>query len=405
MSLDPSERDELRAWIALLAIDGLGNETLRGLLRAFGSAIAVVHAGEAALAQATQRPLAQAIAKLRLGLGGDVAPSTEAGDPVALANATLAWLEAAEAPGPRHAITLSDPDYPTALLEAPDPPSVLYAIGDLRLLRSPGVAVVGSRNATAQGIENARQFSASLSQSGLTVISGLALGIDAAAHEGGLTGPGRTIAVVGTGLDRVYPARHRDLAHRIAEQGLVVSEFPLGTPPLPGNFPKRNRIIAGLARGTLVVEAAVGSGSLITARLATDAGRDVFAIPGSIHAPQSRGCHWLIKQGAKLVDQAQDILDELRLQWPNAIPSDASAMAQPSGATASTAEPTGPWSKGSPDMQAVLTALGHDCLGLDALGARCGLDAARLSAVLLELELSGQVARLPGAVFQALYRA
>ena len=183
--------------------------------------------------------------------------------------------------------------------------------GRIELLQAPAVAVVGSRNPTPQGLDNARAFAAHLSQAGWVVVSGLALGVDAAAHEAALAGGAGTIAVVGTGLDVVYPGRHRALTARIAAEGLVVSEFAIGTPALAENFPIRNRIIAGLARGTLVVEAAVQSGSLITARLAAEAGREVFAIPGSIHSPTARGCHALIKQGAKLVESAADILEEL----------------------------------------------------------------------------------------------
>jgi len=241
--------------------------------------------------------------------------------------------------------------------------------------------VVGSRNPSPQGVENARAFAAHLSQAGFTVVSGLALGIDGAAHEGALQGQAGTVAVVGTGLDRVYPRRHLDLAHRIANHGAIVSELPLGTPALPANFPLRNRIIAGLTQGTLVVEAALQSGSLITARLAAESGREVFAIPGSIHAPQSRGCHLLIKQGAKLVDSAQDILEELK----------AGFTGTPGPATAGKASRTG---------DPLLEALGHDPASLDALAARTGWPAAALNTRLLELELEGQVARLPGQLFQ-----
>ncbi len=217
------------------------------------------------------------------------------------------------APESRQIVTLGDAALPAGAAQTADPPLLLYAQGRCELLHARAVAIVGSRNPTPQGIDNARAFAGHLSQAGLTIVSGLALGIDGAAHEGALDGPGSTIAVVGTGLDRVYPTRHRELAHRIASEGLMVSEFPLGTPPLPPNFPLRNRIIAGLTRGTLVVEAALQSGSLITARLALEAGREVFAIPGSIHSPQSRGCHALIKQGAKLVDGAEDVLEELHV--------------------------------------------------------------------------------------------
>jgi len=248
--------------------------------------------------------------------------------------------------------------------------------------------VVGSRNPTAQGAIHAQQFAQALAEAGLCVVSGLALGIDAAAHEGALQAAGApacaTIAVVGTGLDRVYPSQHRALARRIAQHGLLVSEFALGTPALAHNFPRRNRLIAGLSRATLVVEAALRSGSLITARLAVEQGKDVLAIPGSIHAPQSRGCHALIKQGARLVESVQDVLDELG-------PRPAPAAVAPAAAA-------GP---GDP----LLDALGHDPQGLDALIARTGLDAPALQARLLELELEGRVARLPGGLFQRLVRA
>jgi DNA processing protein len=255
---------------------------------------------------------------------------------------------------------------------------LLYAHGRIDLLNAAALAIVGSRNPTAQGSDNARAFARHLAQAGLVVVSGLALGIDGAAHEGALDGEGATIAVMGTGADRIYPARHRALAHRIVERGLLLSEFEIGMPPLAENFPQRNRIIAGLARGTLVVEAALPSGSLSTARAAVEAGREVFAIPGSIHSPQSRGCHSLIKQGAKLVESAQDITSELR--WGTSI---AAGLLDDSAH-----EP------------ALLRALGHEPATLDALGARTGLPAAELNAQLLELELEGRVARLPGGLFQ-----
>jgi len=275
---------------------------------------------------------------------------------------------------------LGDAAYPALLLETADPPLLLYAQGRLELLGAPALAVVGSRNPSAQGIDNARAFAEHLSRARVTIVSGMALGIDAAAHEGGLAGAGSTMAVVGTGLDRIYPARNRGLAHRIAKQGLLLSEFELGMPPLAENFPQRNRLIAGLSRGTLVVEAALPSGSLITARQALEAGRDVFAIPGSIHSPQSRGCHALIKQGAKLVDSADDILGELN--W-----TPAAAAAPATDATRSVDD-------------ALLAALGHDPVTLDALLARTGESAAALNARLLELELDGRVARLPGGLYQ-----
>ena len=322
----------------------------------------------------------------------------------------------------RRIVTLGDPAYPSVLLEMADPPVLLYAMGQVECLQQlqPRIAMVGSRNPTPQGASNARAFGKAFAEMGWTVVSGLALGVDGAAHEGALQAalPEQvgvvglaTIAVVGTGLDRVYPRQHRDLAHRIVQHGVILSESPLGTPPLSHHFPKRNRIIAGLSHGVLVVEAALQSGSLITARLAGEQGKEVFAIPGSIHASQSRGCHALIKQGAKLVESAQDVLEELRTVLPAGRQAVVSSIAEKSmehtdpsaaadadsavDADASTV-PTVPG-----DTTAVLLqALGHDPVGLDALLARTGLDAATLQAKLLELELMGMVGRLPGGLFQ-----
>ena len=369
--------DELRAWLRLLQTPHIGRGAARRLLAAFGSPQSVFDASPDALrALVTAKPAA--------------ALSSPPPELDAMFATTLAWLNADEGGGEtaatRHVITLGDPHYPSALLETADPPLLLYAQGDISLLqRLPTtLAVVGSRNPTPQGLETARLFSEQASRAGLTVVSGLALGIDAAAHEGALSGaaPGQaaTIAVVGTGLDRVYPSRHLKLAHRIAAQGLMLSEYPLGTSPLPPNFPQRNRIIAGLARATLVVEAALPSGSLITAKQAMEAGRDVLAVPGSIHSPLSRGCHMLIKQGAKLVDSAQDVLEE---------------FGQASGAASAT-------SAVNPDdaPHPLLDALGYDPVSLDALSARTGRSAADLSGALLELELEGRVNRLPGQLFQ-----
>ena len=360
------ERAELAAWLRLLETPQVGRETARRLLAAFGSPQAVFEASEAAL---------RGVAGSPVGTLTVPPPALEA-----MLEATLQWLAADEQ---RAVVTLGDALYPVSLLETADPPLLLYLQGRAELLAAASVAVVGSRNPTAQGVDNARSFARHLSHAGLSVVSGLALGIDGAAHEGALEGAGSTIAVVGTGLDRVYPRRHLDLAHRIAATGLLVSEYPLRTFPLAANFPQRNRLIAGLSRGTLVVEAALQSGSLITARLAAECGREVFAIPGSIHAPQSRGCHALIKQGAKLVDSARDILEELRL----AVPLPAAA----SGDTSARADP-------------LLQALGHDPVTLDALVERTGVAPADLSVRLLELELEGQVARLPGQLFQRVAR-
>jgi len=367
--IDP---EELGAWLRLLETPGVGRESARKLLAAFGSPQTVVAATTAARAEVVGPAQAAALA-------------TAPDELDALIAATLAWL-AADAPEPRDVVTLGDPRYPQALLEAADAPVLLYAQGRVELLKTDAIAIVGSRSPTAQGSDNARAFASQLSHSGFTVVSGMAMGVDAAAHTGGLEGAASTVAVVGTGLDRVYPKRNLALAHRIASKGLIVSEYSLGTPPLPNNFPQRNRIIAGLAQGTLVVEAALQSGSLITARLANEAGREVFAIPGSIHAPQSRGCHALIKQGAKLVETAQDILEELRL------PGGPAAAAPTSAA------------EGDPPPDALLQALGFDPVTLDALAARTGQSASALSVALLDLELEGRVARLPGQLFQRVSR-
>ena len=366
------DREEFSAWLRLLETPGVGRETARALLARFGSPEAVIGASTEARKAVVAPMPAAALAQIP----AEFEPRLAAG---------WQWLTSGDES--RDVVALGDSRYPRALLDSADPPLLLYARGRVELLAQPAIAIVGSRNATAQGLENARAFAAYLSGAGWVVVSGLALGIDGAAHEGALAGGAGTIAVVATGLDRVYPARHRALATRIAADGLLVSEFAVGTPALAENFPIRNRIIAGLAQGTLVVEAAVQSGSLITARLAVEAGRDVFAIPGSIHSPQSRGCHALIKQGAKLVDSAADIVDELA---PLAGVARVVAAVPPS-------DPT-------PPKEPVLDALGFDPIGLDALIARTGQSAAALSARLLDLELQGRVARLPGQRFQRIER-
>jgi DNA processing protein len=286
---------------------------------------------------------------------------------------------------------------------------LLYWQGDVTLLAHPHrLAMVGSRHPSRHGTSDAREFARALGRSGLCIVSGLALGIDAAAHEGALDVDAATIAVVGTGLDRVYPATHKQLAHRIAAHGLLLSEFPLGTPPAPGNFPKRNRIIAGLSQGTLVVEATVASGSLITARMAADMGRDVFAIPGSIHLPQSKGCHALIREGAKLVETAQDVLEELQL-----LPSSQAAAQITAHRAKKAAKKTQqnqplfetPEAPATPEMpetahHPVLMHIHDNPISFDELQARTGQHTAQLQAELLELELEGHINRLPGGAFQ-----
>jgi DNA processing protein len=348
------------AW-ARLAIAHLPAATLAALLERFGSAEAVVSAKPADLGAAGAGELTS---KLRCAADRE------------LLDRARRWLKA---PG-HELIAWDDPAYPRALFDIGDAPAALFCIGRRELLNQPALAIVGSRHATPQGLENARAFAQALSHAGLTIVSGMALGIDAAAHEGALEGLGSTIACVGTGLDRVYPARHRGLAHRIAARGLLVSEFFPGTPPLRQNFPRRNRLISGLASGVLVVEATLLSGSLITARLAGDQGRDVFAIPGSIHSPLAKGCHRLIRDGAKLVEVAQDVLDELRLP----------GLARAGDASAERSVRHG----------TLIEALGGDPCDLDTLIARTHLPADALNAALVELELDGEVAALPGGRWQ-----
>ena len=340
---------------------GVGNTSLIRLLTAFGTPEAVLASGRTALM--TYLSAAQCDALL-------------AEPDAAMLDATHAWLEQSG----NSLMTLSDDDYPRALLEISDPPAILYCKGRRSWLNQPALGIVGSRNATPQGVRDAEAFAHALSDAGLTIVSGLALGIDAAAHRGGLAGAGSSVAVIGTGIDRIYPARNKALAHRLAKDGLIVSEFPLGTPPLPGHFPRRNRLISGLSRGVLVVEAAPDSGSLITARVATEQGREVFAIPGSIHSPLARGCHSLIKQGAKLVESAADILDELA--WQQRL-----------------APPTLPETQSDP----VLDALEGAPTTPDTLAQRTGLTLDALSAKLLTLELDGRVASLPGGRYQKIY--
>ena len=376
------DSQELGAWLRLTLSPGVGNETARQLLTSFGSAQAVFD---------------QSAASLRQRGSSDKLVSALLAEPPALAallKTTNEWLQAGS---DRRVVALGDAAYPATLLNIEDPPLMLYMLGALAELAqaateiiATSLAIVGSRNPTPQGESNARQFARTFAEAGVCVVSGLALGIDGAAHDGALLGGGQTIAVVGTGLDRVYPKKHLALAHRIARQGMIISEFPLGTPPLIPNFPRRNRIISGLSLGTLVVEAALKSGSLITARLAAEQGKEVFAIPGSIHSPQSRGCHALIKQGAKLVELAQDVLEEMKLPW--------GGLAQ--GLTRPLDAPGDSGAASCSDDDPLIAALGFDAVSLDTLQARTGLDTARLQAQLLELELNGRVARLPGGLFQ-----
>jgi len=363
-TLSPAPALDLGSWLRLAAAPGVGRITAAHLLRQFGSPAAIFGAGIDQLL--TFVTPAQA-ASLRAPVSSQTAR---------LLDTTLAWLDR---PG-NHILSLLDPAYPPLLADIADPPLLLYIRGQHALLHGAALAIVGSRNASVQGQANARAFAEALSCAGLTIVSGLALGIDTAAHEGALRGCGGTAAIIGTGADRIYPARNGPLARRIAEQGCMVSEYPLGTPPRPEHFPQRNRIISGLAAGVLVIEAAAGSGSLITARLASEQGRDVFALPGSIHATLSKGCHQLIREGAQLVESSDDVLLAL-------------SMAPLVRACAAPA-PASP----------LLTILGHDAMHIDTILAQGTLSASALSAELLALEMAGIVARLPGGMLQRIHR-
>jgi DNA processing protein len=348
-------------WVELGLVPGLAAASFRKLLSAFGLPGEILKASQAQLACVVSEALAERIA---------ARPSRDEID------RTLAWLE-----NDRHTLlTLADSAYPRQLLETHDPPPMLYVRGDAALLTRPALAIVGSRNATPQGIATAEAFAHHLSECGFTVVSGLALGIDAAAHRGALRGPGSTVAVLGTGADVVYPRSNAALAAQIAASGALVSEFALGAPPVREHFPRRNRVISALTRGCLVVEAALSSGSLITARMAAEQGREVFAIPGSIHSPVARGCHALIKQGAKLVESAEDVLAEL-----GGAPLRVQAKPDPQ-----------PW---DPE-DGLLQHMGYEACEIGALIGRSGLTPEAVSAMLLQLELEGRVGSLPGGLYQ-----
>ncbi len=362
--------NDITLWISLNLIQGLGNAGVCQLLAKFGSPDAIFSAG---------------ISQLREIVDVDIAQKIHKGVDIDAITPTLNWLKKDNA----HIVTFADSAYPKQLLEISNPPAVLYAIGNLHWLNHPTIAMVGSRSATPQGEKNAEDFAESLCNQDLCVVSGMALGIDGAAHRGALKANGATIAVVGTGLDIVYPARHRDLAHKIAERGLIISEFPLGTPSKAQNFPRRNRVISGLSLGCLVVEANIDSGSLITARLATEQGREVFAIPGSIHSPVTKGCHQLIKQGAKLVENTQDILEELKNMLPSVSPSGLMDDLIFQSATPS-------------EANTVLDFMGFDPINFESLLALSGLTTEVLSSMLMVLELENKITTLIGGKYQRL---
>ncbi len=361
---------DIESWLQLCLVQGVGDESIRRLLVVFGSPAAVLSASDVALERVVKTSIARNIKK--------------GADPDKIV-AALNWLK-----DPANAIiTLADHDYPVQLLNINDPPPLLYFKGRRELLSTPGLAIVGSRNATPQGLSNAEAFAESVSNAGVCIVSGMALGIDTAAHYGGLRGVSASIAVVGTGLDIVYPAKNRSLAHTLAKQGAIISELPLGMPAVGKNFPRRNRIISGISLGCLVVEAAVRSGSLITARQALEQGREVLAIPGSIHSPLSKGCHALIKEGAKLVESTQDILDELHY----------------ADSQHSSINMNNDTSVDVPNDDAwLLKCLGHDIVDVNTLCVRSGLTVESVSAMLLSLELDGHIACLPGGCYQRIVK-
>jgi DNA processing protein len=367
------DSNDITDWLILYHAPGVGAVTFVRLLDQFGDVREILRTSNRCLQATGLNP--ETIAYLRQ-------PDRKQID------CDLAWIDQ---PGNR-LITCRDPAYPPLLLQIPDPPPLLYVHGNVDSLSSPQLSMVGSRNPTVSGRRTASDFASCLALAGLTITSGLALGIDTASHTGALEAGKITIAVMGTGLDRVYPASNRDLAHRIAEHGALVSEFPVGTPPRPENFPRRNRIISGLSLGTLVVEAATRSGSLISAHCAAEQGREVFAIPGSIHNPLARGCHVLIRQGAKLVETAQDILDELGALGAAIIVTDRS------GDAVNLEQPP----ELADDYMQLLDSMGYSHTSIDMLVETSGLTPAVVSSMLLQLELKGFIASSPGGLYNRL---
>jgi len=371
--LDAVDPDDLAHWLRLTLTPGVGPVAARTLLQAFGPPRAVFEAPPQALVEVVGPRLAHALA-------------ASGGTRERAIDHALDWARQ----DAHHLVTLADADYPPQLLEIPDPPALIYLRGRRDALLRPMLAIVGSRNATAAGAAHARAFARTLSAAGWTIASGLALGIDAAAHEGALAGGAGTVAVLGTGVDLVYPSRHEALADRICADGAVLSECPLGVGPSAGQFPRRNRLIAGLSRGVLVVEAAVRSGSLITARQAGDFGRDVFAIPGSIDSPLARGCHALLRDGARLVESADDVLSELPSPGPARNASDRASDACAHSQQDDSIESVSPV---NPDP--ILDAVGHDPVLPDTLAAHLSLPSSEVAARLVMLELAGCLRRLP----------
>ncbi len=362
----PIDETSLAAWLALLHCPGIGPRRYRTLLEYYHQPRTLLDAGASEINRLDLPNKTKAWLKK---------PDWRKVEP------DLTWLNSSP---DHHIISINDQDYPERLKQIDSAPPLLFTMGNNELLKTTQLGIVGSRNPSAGGKENSFHFAQSLSQAGLTITSGMALGIDAAAHKGALASSGKTIAVTGNGLDRVYPARHRQLAHDIAASGTIISEFPIGTPPLPDHFPRRNRIISGLSLGILVVEATPKSGSLISARLANEQGLEVFAIPGSIHNPLARGCHQLIRQGAKLVETTADILEEIGVQLNNAPMTD-----------------TNPKANMELDASSLklLSIIGHDPCSIDTLIARSQLPAEQISSILLVLELRGMVSSLAGGLY------
>ncbi len=367
------EKENLAAWIALWRVSGIGCVHYKKLLENFENPQAVLNAN--------------AIELKKAGVSARLIKNIRA-QTIASADPDMQWLEAS---AQHHLITLNDPRYPQLLKEIPVSPPLLYVHGDANLLNDPQIAIVGSRNPTQGGQNNTYEFAKYLASTGLCITSGMALGVDGLAHKGALDADGITIAVTATGIDRVYPARHRDLAHRIVIKGAIVTELPLGVSPLARNFPRRNRLISGMSLGTLVVEAALKSGSLISARYANEQGREVFAIPGSIHNPLARGCHQLIRQGAKLIETAEHILEELAPQLEQSLLTTSSLIAEKNNSIENSADASHSGLSNA-DQRLILETMGYDPISIDQLVIQTGLTAEGLSSILLLLELNGFIA-------------
>lgn len=369
--------EELESWIKLWRVSGIGAKYFQRLLESFDSPKDVFNAPSASLKHA--------------GISQNLADAIIDDKDSDSATVDLEWLNTADN---HYIITIHCPEYPALLKQIDSPPPILYVHGNLSIINDPQLAIVGSRNPTQSGMTSAYDFAKYLGQTGLCITSGLALGIDGSAHQGALDANAPTIAIIATGIDRVYPAKHRDLAHKIVEKGAIISEFPVGTQPRSGNFPRRNRIISGLAHGTLVVEAALKSGSLITARLASEQGREVFAIPGSIHNPLAKGCHLLIRQGAKLVENAQDILEEMSavIDLSQIDQTDTPAIDKTKINSTNTISE-------DPEHQLLLEKMGYDPVPIDQLVVSTGFKPESIAAMLLILELQNQVSSNGGGTY------